>query len=106
MKNTLRWFKSSYSNASGGECIEVALTWRKSSYSSDSGGECVEVALPWAKSSYSSDNGGNCVEVAACCEAVHVRDSKVADGPSFAVAPGAWAAFLEWEGEAIRPAGA
>ncbi|GAA4112091.1 DUF397 domain-containing protein [Streptomyces hundungensis] len=106
MSDTFQWFKSSYSDSGGGDCLEAAIAWRKSSYSSDSGGQCVEVALPWAKSSYSDSGGGNCVEVAACCEAVHVRDSKVADGPSFAVAPGAWAAFLEWEGAAIRPAGA
>ncbi|WP_167158810.1 DUF397 domain-containing protein [Streptomyces sp. MBT27] len=85
MSNTLQWFKSSYSSDSGGQCIELALAWRKSSYSSSSGGECVEVA--------------------ASCEAVHVRDSKVADGPSFAVAPRAWAAFLTWEGAALGPAG-
>ncbi|MEV7948095.1 MULTISPECIES: DUF397 domain-containing protein [Streptomyces] len=76
MSSTLRWFKSSYSNASGGECIEVAFDWRTSSYSSDS--------------------GGNCVEVAACPHSVHVRDSKVSDGPVFAVAPDAWSAFVTW----------
>ncbi|MFE3327976.1 DUF397 domain-containing protein [Streptomyces sp. NPDC059176] len=76
MTDSLRWFKSSYSNASGGECIEVAFDWRTSSYSDSSGGECVEVA--------------------ACPHTVHVRDSKVADGPAFAVAPDAWTAFLAW----------
>ncbi|AYG81986.1 hypothetical protein DWB77_04154 [Streptomyces hundungensis] len=102
MSSTLRWFKSSYSDSGGGQCIEVAVAWRKSSYSSDSGGECIEVALPWRKSTYSSDSGGNCVEVAPCCEAVHVRDSKVADGPSFAVGAQAWDAFLNWGGAAAR----
>ncbi|MEU9195078.1 DUF397 domain-containing protein [Streptomyces hundungensis] len=97
MSNALRWFKSSYSTSNGGECVDVALVWRKSSYSSSSGGECVEVALPWRKSSYSDSGGGQCVEVAPYCEAVHVRDSKVADGPSFAVAPHAWSAFLNWD---------
>ncbi|MGW4837195.1 DUF397 domain-containing protein [Streptomyces globisporus] len=76
MSSTLRWFKSSYSNSSGGNCIEVAVDWRTSSYSSDS--------------------GGNCVEVAACPHSVHVRDSKVSDGPVFAVAPDVWSAFLTW----------
>ncbi|MFJ9324405.1 DUF397 domain-containing protein [Streptomyces globisporus] len=76
MSSTLRWFKSSYSNASGGDCIEVAFDWRTSSYSSES--------------------GGNCVEVAACPHSVHVRDSKVSDGPVFAVAPDAWSAFVTW----------
>ncbi|MER6638815.1 DUF397 domain-containing protein [Streptomyces microflavus] len=76
MSSTLRWFTSSYSNASGGECIEVAFDWRTSSYSSGSGGECVEVA--------------------ACPHAIHVRDSKVTDGPAFAVAPDAWSTFVTW----------
>ncbi|PVC97371.1 DUF397 domain-containing protein [Streptomyces sp. CS014] len=76
MSSTLRWFKSSYSNSSGGNCIEVAFDWRTSSYSNASGGECVEVA--------------------ACPHSVHVRDSKVTDGPVFAVAPDAWSAFVTW----------
>ncbi|MGW4039197.1 DUF397 domain-containing protein [Streptomyces sp. NPDC004778] len=76
MSSTLRWFKSSYSSSSGGECIEVAFDWRTSSYSSSSGGDCVEVA--------------------ACPHSVHVRDSKVSDGPVFAVAPDAWSAFVTW----------
>ncbi|MFJ8973975.1 MULTISPECIES: DUF397 domain-containing protein [Streptomyces] len=54
--------------------------------------------LRWFKSSYSSDSGGDCVEVATCPHAVHVRDSKVPDGPAFAVAPDAWSAFLTWNG--------
>lgn len=74
MSSTLRWFTSSYSSESGGNCIEVAFDWRKSSYSS----------------------GGECVEVAACPHAVHVRDSKVQDGPAFAVAPDAWSTFVTW----------
>ncbi|MFD7065886.1 DUF397 domain-containing protein [Streptomyces sp. NPDC059913] len=72
------------------------LRWFKSSYSDSSGGNCVEVAFDWHKSSYSNASGGDCVEVATCPHAVHVRDSKVTDGPAFAVAPGAWAAFLTW----------
>ncbi|MFE2500339.1 DUF397 domain-containing protein [Streptomyces globisporus] len=76
MSSTLRWFKSSYSNPSGGDCIEVAFDWRTSSYSNASGGDCVEVA--------------------ACPHSVHVRDSKVSDGPVFAVAPDAWSAFVTW----------
>ncbi|WP_030152864.1 DUF397 domain-containing protein [Streptomyces sp. NRRL S-244] len=73
-----------------------ALRWRKSSYSDSSGGNCVEVAYEWRKSSYSDGGGGNCVEVAACPHAVHVRDSKDLDGPSLAVAPTAWADFAGW----------
>lgn len=70
------------------------LAWFKSSYSDGEGGECVEVAYAWRKSSYSSGEGGECVEVAACTETVHVRDSKVTAGPELAVAPSAWASFL------------
>ncbi|ORT58721.1 DUF397 domain-containing protein [Streptomyces sp. CB03238] len=70
------------------------LVWFKSSYSGNTGGECVEVAYDWRKSSYSSNEGGACVEIAACPHAVHVRDSKLTDGPTFAVGPDAWAAFV------------
>ncbi|MFF8700616.1 DUF397 domain-containing protein [Streptomyces albidoflavus] len=49
--------------------------------------------LDWFKSSYSGSEGDNCVEVALDAEAVHVRDSKDLGRDSFAVAPGAWAAF-------------
>ncbi|NJQ04445.1 DUF397 domain-containing protein [Streptomyces lonarensis] len=49
--------------------------------------------LGWFKSSYSGSEGDNCIEVALDAEAVHVRDSKDLDRDSFAVAPGAWAAF-------------
>ncbi|MFJ9676519.1 DUF397 domain-containing protein [Streptomyces sp. NPDC101194] len=70
------------------------LSWFKSSYSNNEGGACVEVAYDWRTSSYSGNEGGACVEVATCPRAVHVRDSKVTDGPSFAVAPAAWTAFL------------
>ncbi|MER7517202.1 DUF397 domain-containing protein [Streptomyces sp. NPDC126499] len=30
--------------------------------------------------------------------AVHVRDSKVQDGLTFAVEPSAWSSFLAWQG--------
>ncbi|MFF7360588.1 DUF397 domain-containing protein [Streptomyces sp. NPDC008125] len=70
------------------------LAWFKSSYSGNEGDACIEVAYDWRKSSYSGNEGGECVEVAACPRAVHVRDSKVTDGPTFAVAPDAWTAFL------------
>ncbi|WP_030612770.1 DUF397 domain-containing protein [Streptomyces sclerotialus] len=70
----LKWFKSSYSDSTGGECVEVAYTWRKSSYSDSSGGDCVEVALAPAT--------------------VHVRDSKDPEGPSLGAGPDAWAAFI------------
>ncbi|MEU5282551.1 DUF397 domain-containing protein [Streptomyces sp. CA-278952] len=70
------------------------LTWFKSSYSGNTGEACIEVAYDWRKSSYSNNEGGACVEVATCPHTVHVRDSKVTDGPTFAVAPAAWNAFL------------
>ncbi|MGC5364302.1 DUF397 domain-containing protein [Streptomyces sp. DT24] len=72
------------------------LQWFNSSYSSDSGGNCVEVAYDWHKSSYSNPSGGDCVEVAACPHAVHIRDSKVPEGPTFTVAPDAWSTFVGW----------
>ncbi|MGW8696395.1 DUF397 domain-containing protein [Streptomyces lavenduligriseus] len=72
------------------------LTWFKASYSDGEGGECVEVALNWRKSSYSSGGGGECVEVAACPTTIHIRDSKhnPATAPTLAVPATAWHAFL------------
>ncbi|MBO0913457.1 DUF397 domain-containing protein [Streptomyces laculatispora] len=72
----------------------TGLNWFKSSHSSDQGGACLEVAYDWRKSSHSSDQGGNCVEVSAHPAAVHIRDSKVTDGPVLTVPPHAWSAFL------------
>lgn len=72
------------------------LAWFKSSYSSSSGDSCVEVALSWHKSSYSSSSGDNCVEVAACPTTVHIRDSKVEEGPQLALSPAAWAGFVSY----------
>ncbi|MFI6691523.1 DUF397 domain-containing protein [Streptomyces sp. NPDC050433] len=56
----------------------------------------VEVALAWHKSTYSDFEDASCVEVAACPAAVHVRDSKVTDGPELAVAAPAWGAFVSY----------
>ncbi|MFD9354902.1 DUF397 domain-containing protein [Streptomyces sp. NPDC060031] len=70
------------------------LTWFKSSYSTEEGGDCIEVAYHWRKSSRSGSAAGDCVEVATHPAAVHVRDSKVADGPVVTVSPATWAAFL------------
>ncbi|MFB7913082.1 DUF397 domain-containing protein [Streptomyces sp. NPDC056061] len=72
----------------------TALAWFKSSYSSSQGGNCLEVAYDWHKSSHSSGQGGDCVEVATHPAAVHIRDSKVTDGPVLTVPPTAWTAFL------------
>ncbi|MGW2329625.1 DUF397 domain-containing protein [Streptomyces sp. NPDC001700] len=76
------------------------LRWFKSSYSDSGGGQCVEVALDWHKSSYSDNTGGQCVEVAQTPATVHVRDSKVPDGPNLQIAADAWSAFL---GTLTRP---
>ncbi len=74
------------------------LAWFKSSYSDGEGGQCVEVAVEWRKSSHSGAEGGQCVEVADCPGVVHVRDSKDPSGPVLSVGPGAWAAFLGFAG--------
>ncbi|MEU2670723.1 DUF397 domain-containing protein [Streptomyces sp. NPDC007164] len=50
--------------------------------------------LSWFKSSCSNNEGGACTEVATYPHTVHVRDSKVVDLPTLAVAPVAWTAFL------------
>ncbi|MET9604580.1 DUF397 domain-containing protein [Streptomyces sp. NPDC006512] len=56
----------------------------------------MNTAPTWFKSSYSSPDGDNCVEVAAGADTVHVRDSKVQDGPVLDLAPAAWAALTAW----------
>ncbi|WP_327235304.1 DUF397 domain-containing protein [Streptomyces sp. NBC_01317] len=76
MSEPLRWFKSSYSDGSGGQCIEVAFDWRKSTYSDSEDAQCVEVATT--------------------PHSIHLRDSKNPDGPTFAVAPTSWTTFLSW----------
>ncbi|MEV6005435.1 DUF397 domain-containing protein [Streptomyces sp. NPDC051976] len=76
--------------------MSTELSWFKSSYSNDEGGNCIEVATSWHKSSHSDTEGGNCVEVATCPSTVHVRDSKDAEGPQLAFTPAAWAAFVEF----------
>ncbi|MFD9728023.1 DUF397 domain-containing protein [Streptomyces sp. NPDC059072] len=68
--------------------------WHKSSYSDGSGGSCVEMAT-WRKSTYSDASGGNCLEVAdGQSNIVPVRDSKVPNGPHLTFAAPAWAAFV------------
>ncbi|TRO69713.1 DUF397 domain-containing protein [Streptomyces sp. IB201691-2A2] len=69
----LNWFKSSYSDSGGGDCVEAAFTWRRSSYSDSSGGDCVEVATT---------------------SAIHIRDSKDIARPSLHVSPAAWGVFI------------
>ncbi|GAA2131602.1 DUF397 domain-containing protein [Actinomadura napierensis] len=75
------------------------VRWRKSSHSDSSGAECVEVAfvnpasLQWRKSRNSDNTGGACVEVADLASAVAVRDSKDPDGPKLVFGASAWSAF-------------
>jgi hypothetical protein len=74
-----RWFKSSYSNDQGGNCVEVA-------HLADGAG--------WFKSSYSNDQGGACVEAGRLDGgAMAVRDSKDPQGPALVFTAEAWAAF-------------
>ncbi|MBW8796461.1 MAG: DUF397 domain-containing protein [Streptomyces sp.] len=75
------------------------LAWFKSSYSSASGDNCIEVALTWHKSNYSSGSGDNCVEVATCPTTIHIRDSKNRRGPELALSPAAWTDFLTYAGK-------
>ncbi|WP_243717038.1 DUF397 domain-containing protein [Actinomadura sp. KC345] len=99
----MQWRKSSRSDSSGAECVEVALVpseWRKSSHSTNTGDQCVEVApmvpvatAEWKKSSRSTDTGHACVEVADLVAGVAVRDSKDPDGPKLVFGPSAWQAF-------------
>ncbi|MEU6196794.1 DUF397 domain-containing protein [Streptomyces sp. NPDC047061] len=76
------WFKSSYSNGDGGDCVEVAADFPG--------------AAVWRKSSYSNASGGNCVEVAHGVPLlVPVRDSKTAPhGPTLILPATAWAPFV------------
>ncbi len=78
-----------------------AASWRRSSHSNGSGGNCVEVAeafpgaARWRKSTHSNGDGGNCLEVADdLVGLVPVRDSKVPDGPVVTVSARAWAPFV------------
>ncbi|WP_328359931.1 DUF397 domain-containing protein [Streptomyces sp. NBC_00445] len=54
--------------------------------------------LTWFKSSYSDNEGGNCVEV-ALSTTIHIRDSKVPDGPQLHLTAPAWKAFIS----AVQP---
>ncbi|MEU0942570.1 DUF397 domain-containing protein [Streptomyces canus] len=49
-------------------------------------------ALHWFKSTYSGSEGGQCVEVAEGADAIHIRDSKIAE-PTLRVTPTTWTAF-------------
>ncbi|MFI6276496.1 DUF397 domain-containing protein [Streptomyces sp. NPDC050988] len=77
------------------------LTWFKSSYSDNTGGDCVEAGFTWRRSSYSDSSGGDCVEVATT-SAIHIRDSKDIAQPSLRVSPAAWGAFIAGVGSGPR----
>ncbi|MGW1164860.1 DUF397 domain-containing protein [Streptomyces sp. NPDC002550] len=71
------------------------VTWHKSSYSNTSGGDCLEAGLTWRKSTYSNPDGGNCLEVCDTLpSAVPVRDSKAPDGPVLLFADRSWSSFV------------
>ncbi|MFE6184998.1 DUF397 domain-containing protein [Streptomyces sp. NPDC056465] len=79
---------------SGSDYDLSTATWHKSSYSDGSGGNCLEIAT-WRKSTYSGGDGGDCLEVADHLpDVVPVRDSKVTDGPALVFRTAAWAAFV------------
>jgi hypothetical protein len=50
--------------------------------------------LAWFKSSYSTNEGGECLEIATAPTTIHIRDSKNLTGPTLAVTPITWTAFL------------
>ncbi|MEE1753330.1 DUF397 domain-containing protein [Streptomyces sp. SP18CS02] len=83
------------------ETVPNKVQWRKSSYSGATGGECVECTVTdgaaWRTSTYSGSTGGDCVEVADGCPvgAVPVRDSKNPHGPVVVFGAGAWQAFVD-----------
>ncbi|GAQ54135.1 DUF397 domain-containing protein [Streptomyces acidiscabies] len=70
--------------------------WRRSSYSNANGGACVEVAATsWRRSTHSNTNGGNCVEVAdGLPGVVPIRDSKNPGGPMLTVPTPVWDTFI------------
>ncbi|MFJ9708239.1 DUF397 domain-containing protein [Streptomyces sp. NPDC101234] len=77
------------------------VTWRKSSYSNTSGGDCVEVSddllasASWRKSSYSNSDGGQCLEVAPGIPSlVPVRDSKAPARGNLLFGASSWSAFV------------
>ncbi|MFD4141298.1 DUF397 domain-containing protein [Streptomyces sp. NPDC058572] len=56
--------------------------------------------LAWFKSSYSGSSGDSCIEVATAPETVHVRDSKVEQGPQLALSPTSWTSFVSYASQA------
>jgi hypothetical protein len=72
--------------------MSTGSEWRKSSYSDSTGGNCVEVGH-WRKSSHSDSIGGSCVEVSAP-GGILVRDTTDRTGPALAFRAPAWRHFL------------
>lgn len=71
-----------------------AATWHKSTYSGASGGDCLEMGT-WRKSTYSGGDGGDCLEVAdGLAGIVPVRDSKSPEIPGVVFPAPAWSAFV------------
>lgn len=70
--------------------------WFKSSYSDGTGTNCVELApeQAWFKSSYSDGTGQNCVEAAHLTPGIAIRDSKNPTGPALLLPASAWTPFL------------
>ncbi|MFF2407039.1 DUF397 domain-containing protein [Streptomyces sp. NPDC058092] len=56
----------------------------------------ITTELAWFKSSHSGGSGDSCVEVATAPEAVHVRDSKVEQGPQLDLSPTSWMSFVSY----------
>jgi hypothetical protein len=72
--------------------MSTGYGWRKSSYSQSTGGSCVEVGR-WRMSSYSTSTGGNCVEVSAP-GGILVRDTTDRGGRALAFGATPWRRFL------------
>ncbi|QNP71731.1 DUF397 domain-containing protein [Streptomyces roseirectus] len=78
------------------------ITWHRSSYSNSSGGECLEVSADllgtadWRKSSYSNSDGGQCLEFAPNLPSlVPVRDSKDPSLGALLFTAGSWNTFVD-----------
>ncbi|HEY8981512.1 MAG TPA: DUF397 domain-containing protein [Streptomyces sp.] len=78
------------------------LSWRKSSYSNSTGGDCLEVSADlldtadWRKSSYSNSTGGACLEFAPNLPSlVPVRDSKAPTLGTLLFTADSWNTFVD-----------
>ncbi|GAQ58385.1 DUF397 domain-containing protein [Streptomyces acidiscabies] len=77
-------------------------SWRKSSYSNSTGGDCLEVSddllstADWRKSSYSNSTGGACLEFAPNLPSlVPVRDSKAPTLGALLFTAASWNTFVD-----------